>query len=231
MDFTPSIFPYKTPSFSALRRKENYRKRSQARTPTVPAEVGEEQLLEEDEDREKLLEEDEDREDEDREHLLEEIRNLRRERDEARETLLKTKLSADSVKGDDQKCRLMTGLSWSVFQCLRLYLEKFIKVTNHQQFKLSTEDQLFITLLKLRQNAPTALLSHTLGLGQTTVRDMLARWINLLHAKIGFLVHWPDRECIFKTIPPHFRAEFPRLTSIIDCFEIRIESPKNLKAR
>ncbi|KAK5895915.1 hypothetical protein CgunFtcFv8_009569 [Champsocephalus gunnari] len=38
-------------------------------------------------------------------------------------------------------------------------------------------------------------------------------------------------ECITQTIPPVMKANFPRLTSIIDCFEIRIEHPKALKAR
>ena len=40
-----------------------------------------------------------------------------------------------------------------------------------------------------------------------------------------------DRAQIFQTIPPVFKSKFPRLTSIIDCFEIFIESPRNLLAR
>ena len=40
-----------------------------------------------------------------------------------------------------------------------------------------------------------------------------------------------DRVQIFQTIPPVFKSKFPRLTSIIDCFEIFIESPRNLLAR
>ena len=40
-----------------------------------------------------------------------------------------------------------------------------------------------------------------------------------------------DIDHIFDTIPTVFKSKFPRLTSIIDCFEIFIESPRNLLAR
>ena len=53
----------------------------------------------------------------------------------------------------------------------------------------------------------------------------------MLHNHVGFLVRWPEREGIFKVIPTVFKAKFPRMTSIIDCFEIFIDAPKNLHAR
>ncbi|XP_077870098.1 uncharacterized protein LOC144363037 [Saccoglossus kowalevskii] len=52
-----------------------------------------------------------------------------------------------------------------------------------------------------------------------------------MEAKIGFMVKWPERENIFKIIPPVFKEKFPRLTSIVDCFEIFIDAPKTLLAR
>lgn len=52
-----------------------------------------------------------------------------------------------------------------------------------------------------------------------------------MHAKLSFLIHWPDRETIHVTLPGVFRSKFPRLTCIIDCFETFIERPNNLKGR
>ncbi|XP_056003427.1 uncharacterized protein LOC130049609 [Ostrea edulis] len=52
-----------------------------------------------------------------------------------------------------------------------------------------------------------------------------------MHTKLDFLIRWLDREIIHRTIPAVFEAKFPRLTSIIDCFEIFIEAPKNFLAR
>ena len=89
-------------------------------------------------------------------------------------------LKAESVKGDDVRCRELTGLSWSVFQSLSSYLMPFVEDSKSKQ--LSQEDQLFIVLLKLRLNPSCSLLSHALNMGQTTLRDMFDRWINLLYA-------------------------------------------------
>ena len=52
-----------------------------------------------------------------------------------------------------------------------------------------------------------------------------------MHANISFMVKWPDRDNVFNVIPPYFRHYFPRLTCIIDCFEIFMESPKIHLAR
>ena len=40
-----------------------------------------------------------------------------------------------------------------------------------------------------------------------------------------------DRYHINDTIPGLFKSKFPRLTSIVDSFEVFIESPRNLLAR
>ncbi|KAM4531367.1 uncharacterized protein PAE49_023577 [Odontesthes bonariensis] len=168
-----------------------------------------------------------------------EVANLRRERDQARterdearsklQNWTKERLSAHAVRGNDRLCCALTGLSWTVFDCLHRYLAQFSKSPKVSGF--STEDQLFLCLLKLRQNPSNALLSHVLDRPEPTIRYMFRRWLNILYAKITFLIHWPDRECIRETIPPVMMVNFPRLTAIIDCFEIRIEYPKGLKAR
>ena len=49
--------------------------------------------------------------------------------------------------------------------------------------------------------------------------------------KVDFLLHWPNRETVRKTLPEAVRRKFPRLTSIIDCFEIFVERHRNQKAK
>ena len=49
--------------------------------------------------------------------------------------------------------------------------------------------------------------------------------------KLSFLVKAPDQDVVRSTLPVHFKEKSPRLTTIIDCFEIFIERQKNLKAR
>ncbi|XP_062393520.1 uncharacterized protein LOC134080923 [Sardina pilchardus] len=168
------------------------------------------------------------------EQLHEEIMNLRRERDEARQERLdvvmeleRVRFSANSVKGNDEKCKEMTGLSWTLFETLHQFLVQF--VLRHPRCKLSTQDQLFITLLKLRQNPSTDLMCYILNVARSTFLGIFSRWLDLMYAKISFLIAWPHRECIRSTVPAEVLLHYPRLTSIVDCFEIRIEHSKQLK--
>ena len=46
------------------------------------------------------------------------------------------------------------------------------------------------------------------------------------------LILWPDRDALWKTMPECFRSSFgTKVAVIIDCFEVFIELPSNLKAR
>jgi hypothetical protein len=78
---------------------------------------------------------------------------------------------------------------------------------------------------------PFGFITLQCGQAQSTVNDVFWRWINLMTAKLRFLVHLPDRETIQRTLPSVFKSKFPKLTSIVDCFEIFIDRPKNLHAR
>lgn len=96
---------------------------------------------------------------------------------------------------------------------------------------MSQSDQLLLTLMKLRCNISFQLLAHMMGVSKTTAIDTFWNWINVMYVKLAFLIKWQDREHIYDIIPPVFKNKFPRLTSIIDCFEIFIDAPKALKAR
>lgn len=69
----------------------------------------------------------------------------RRERDEAGQelqNLTKERLSADAIRGNDSLCSALTGLCWTVFDCLHRCLVRFVK--SPKVSGLSTEDQLFL---------------------------------------------------------------------------------------
>lgn len=157
--------------------------------------------------------------------LFEEIQSLRQERDAAKE-VKSCSLTASSVDSDDTKCKMMTGVSWEVF----LFLFSFLH-TNTRATKISPKDQLFITLVKLRHNLSFDFIAHITGACKTTVITMFWTWMDLMYVNLAFLIKYQDRDHIFSIIPPVFKAKFPRLTAIIDCFEIFIDAPKALKSR
>ena len=139
------------------------------------------------------------------------------------------KLSSNCIKEDDTKSKYFTGLPWDIFLCLFAFL------TPHVQGKtkdsLPFKDQLFFTLVRLRLDLSFELLSYQSGCKESTLRDYFWKWVDIMYAKIAFLVRWPDRESLMETLPPEFKSKFPHLTAIIDCFEIRIQTPGNILAR
>ncbi|XP_065664796.1 uncharacterized protein LOC136086427 [Hydra vulgaris] len=73
--------------------------------------------------------------------------------------------------------------------------------------------------------------AHICDISKTTAIDYFWKWVDVMYLNLNFLIKMQDRMDIYKTIPPVFKAKFPRLTCIIDYFEIFIESPQCLLAR
>ena len=173
-----------------------------------------------------------------REIFYNEFHNLSNERDNAKkliselqEKLDQSNLSSISVENNDKKCRLCTGLSWAVFMQLFLFLSGFLSAQIITKDSLPLREQLFMTLVKLRHNMSFELLSMIKQTSKQTVINYFWKWIDLMYYKIGFLVKFQERDRIFKIIPPVFKKKFPRLTCIIDCFEVFIEAPSSLLSR
>lgn len=168
--------------------------------------------------------------------LADEIKCLRQERDTARKERdeLQTRLdlaqlSARMVENDDRKCKYYTGITWDVYNSTFEFLQS--ELPNKGIPKLSYVDQFFLTLVKLKHNPKFEYLCNQAGLTHpSTMVDYFWKWVDLMHTKLNFMVTWPDRDIIYKTIPPDMKEKFPRLTSIIDCFEIFTETPGQLKA-
>jgi len=93
------------------------------------------------------------------------------------------------------------------------------------------ENQILLTVIKLKHNISFELLAYTAKVCRSTLIDQFWKWIDIMYSKLKLLVRMQDRDYIFETIPPIFKSKYPRLTSIIDCFEIFVESPSSLLAR
>ena len=67
------------------------------------------------------------------------------------------------------------------------------------------------------------------GIHERTVSRNIKKWISLLDTQLMWLINWPDRSSIRKTMPFCFRPHYGlKVVSIIDCFELFIEKPANL---
>ena len=96
---------------------------------------------------------------------------------------------------------------------------------------LSHFQQFLSVLMKLRLNLGDQDLGYRFGVNQSTISRYFKKWIDVMHVWLSPLVKWPSREELIKIMPMEFRKNFKQCVVIIDCFEIFIERPTNLKAR
>lgn len=134
------------------------------------------------------------------------------------------------IKGNDVRSKYLTGLSWPVFNNVCNMITPFM-TKPRRKTTMPHRSQLLMVLARLRLNLPYEYLSHQTGIAQSSLNFIFRNVIDLMYWKLSFLIRPQDRETIRKSIPPVFKAKFPRLTSIIDCFEIFMERPRKLDAR
>ena len=84
----------------------------------------------------------------------------------------------------------------------------------------------------MRLNAANSDLAFRFGFNATTVSRILSRWNEALNVQLAFIVTWPDRESLKKTMLFCFRVNYGlKVSSMIDCFDLLIEKPSDLLAR
>ena len=172
-----------------------------------------------------------------RKMLYDEMDALRSEKNEAlqqveelKEQLKNTSFKAASIKDNDTKCKHNTGLTWGVFMATFNFLNMFITDKRHRGVS-ERIDQFFVTLIKLRTGITFDFISIHSNIAKTTLIDIFWKWMDVIHTNLSFLIRSPDPEAVRRTLPHVFCTSYPRLTCIVDCFEIFIDQPKNLQAR
>ena len=103
-----------------------------------------------------------------------------------------------------------------------------VEVTNRSA--LSLFQQLMLVLMKLRLNFGDQDLAFRFGVNQSTISRCISKWVNVLYVHLKPLIKWPERDQLLNTMPMDFRKSFKNCVTIIDCFEVFMERPTNLKA-
>lgn len=134
------------------------------------------------------------------------------------------------IKDNEDDCTLLTGLKPDVLKSLINYLIK-VHIPSNKPNKLSVQDQIVLTVIKLKHNLVFDLLALIFNVSLTTCIDYFWKWIDVMFVNMKRLIRMQSRDHTFDTIPAHFKCKFPRLTSIIDCFEVFVEAPSSLLAR
>ncbi|CAN8006058.1 unnamed protein product [Ixodes hexagonus] len=152
------------------------------------------------------------------------------------------KFSVERFQGDDSSIQFYTGLpSYGHFKALLQYMtregpsENSCCVSDHQtkeargrRYKLSREDQLFLTLVKLSLGLFHMHLAHIFDVSTSTVSRIFTTWVNLLYVRLTELPWWPPRDVVDSTMPEEFKARYPATHAIIDATEVRCEVSSSL---
>lgn len=96
---------------------------------------------------------------------------------------------------------------------------------------LKHEDQLFMTLVKLRRGFSNMHCAWLFKCAESTVSRIICSWWNDLYLRLCTLPIWPSREEIDQAMPETFKKSFPKTRAVLDCTEIFVESPESLHLR
>ena len=92
--------------------------------------------------------------------------------------------------------------------------------------KLSKYQQMLLCLIRLRMNYLFKDLAYQLNISVATVQRSFHSVLDVLYQRLSFLIRWPERDGLRKTMPMCFRALYQdKVAVIIDCFELFTEKP------
>ena len=94
---------------------------------------------------------------------------------------------------------------------------------NYQCLSLHPKDQLFLTLIKLRQAKEDIELSFMF--------NIIICWINFLYFQLKELDLWLSRDSIDQHMPEDFKRKFPSTRVILDATETPIQKPSHVDAQ
>ncbi|XP_033729835.1 uncharacterized protein LOC117319035 [Pecten maximus] len=146
------------------------------------------------------------------------------------EELLKrtsTMYFADQVLMTDRKTSFYTGTSSAVFMWLLSFCSCILPTCK----VLTPKSILLCLLMKLRLNLQHQDLAYRFNVSVTTISEVMNQSLPKLAEKLAFLIQWPDKESLVRSMPSVFKKIYPKCVSIIDCFEVFIQRPGQLTAR
>ncbi|XP_062599736.1 uncharacterized protein LOC134261311, partial [Saccostrea cucullata] len=142
------------------------------------------------------------------------------------------KLSVESVMNNDKIINYYTGFQdynhfMMFFHCLgpRAY------ELTYQCSLLHPKDQLFMTLVKLRQDKEDVELSMLFNVSASTVSRIIITWINFMYFQLKEINFWPSPVVIHEHMPQDFKSKFPNTRVILDATEISIERPSHVNCQ
>ncbi|XP_041913146.1 uncharacterized protein LOC121678033 [Alosa sapidissima] len=107
-----------------------------------------------------------------------------------------------------------------------------IFLTLPRTIKLAVHHQLLLVLMRLRLGLMFTDLGKRFGISRTTACEIFAVWRPILARFMKEkIIAWLPKDTLERIRPQSFSVHYPKATFIIDCTEIFVQRPKNLRKR
>lgn len=94
--------------------------------------------------------------------------------------------------------------------------------------RLALVDELFLYCCRVAVGMKEKVIADIFGISTTTVSRIIITWANYLFIVLGSMPIWMTKEQVQATMPPKFKQYCPNVRVILDCTEIRCETPSSL---
>ena len=130
---------------------------------------------------------------------------------------------------DDRSITYYTGFENYEHFCL--FFHVLGPATRHlgiTQVSTSAQDQLFMTLIKLRLAMDDYHISILFGITPLQVSVIFGKWINFMFCQFKELDIWPSKRTVQDFMPTDFGKQYPTTRIIIDATECPIQKPSDV---
>ncbi|KAK7095232.1 uncharacterized protein [Littorina saxatilis] len=100
---------------------------------------------------------------------------------------------------------------------------------SQQSRALPLADELFMFLCRVRQGFTETDLGVRFNISQSTASRKCIAWANFLYFALGSMSIWPSRQLVDQHMPQCFKDKYPSTRVILDCTEIKCQTPSSLK--
>lgn len=98
--------------------------------------------------------------------------------------------------------------------------------------KLRLIDEFLLVFMRLRLGLLQEDIARRFHISVSTCNSIWRTWIRFLsNEMVPLLLFWPSREAVQSNMPDCFKQRYPNTRVILDCTEIRTETPESTKAK